>query len=106
MTGEQSWAGVGAALAVGEGGWLLIEMMSSSSSNGTGGTETLEPRSRPPCPEAQEGEKSLWDSPPELTELGINLPKGSPLHLESEIQRSIQGEIEERGRGKGQLNDG
>lgn len=54
LNGFPGWSQAEAALAVGEGGQLLIEMMSASSSNGTGGTETLEPRSRPPNPEAQE----------------------------------------------------
>lgn len=66
---------VGAALVVGEGGWLLIEMMSASSSNGTGGTETLEPRSLPLCPEAQEQRKGLWDFLTILSEPGISLPR-------------------------------
>lgn len=51
--------------------------MSASSSNGTGGTETLEPRSRPPCPEAQEWRKGLWESLAKLSEPGTNLPRDS-----------------------------
>ena len=66
---------MGAALAVGEGGWLLIDECKQL--KWQGGTETLEPRSRPPCPEAQEWRKGLWESLAKLSEPGTNLPRDS-----------------------------
>lgn len=56
--------------------------MSTSSSNGTGGTETLEPSSCPPCLMFRKGE-GLQESPTRLSEPKISLLRiVPPLHLE------------------------
>lgn len=54
---------------------MVINRDDERSSNGTGGTETLEPRPRPPCPEAQEQRKGLWDSLTKLSESGVSVPR-------------------------------
>lgn len=71
--------------------------MSTSSSNGTGGTETLEPRSCPPCPRFRKSE-GQQHFPTRLSEPGISRLEGCasslPRDPKKHFRRQLKAEAE------------